>query len=146
MRVLFNSYSKQQSKAMWNSCYTDYFSCYTDYFYMSTVVKQGSVLSAILFTIYIDKLLIMLRDSRYGCIIDKCYTEAISYADDITLSCPSIRCLHRMQDICNEFAAEHYLIFNSKKSFAIKYGKEVNDTKYVLLDKIKVTGLLVLNT
>ena len=38
-----------------------------------------------------------------------------------------------MLDICNKFAAEHYLIFNSKKSHAIKYGKEVNDTEYVLL-------------
>ena len=44
-RVLFDSYSRQQSRGMWNSCYTDYF-------YMSNGVKQGSVLSAILFTIY----------------------------------------------------------------------------------------------
>ena len=66
--------------------------------------------------INIDKLLIMLRDSGFGCKIDNCYTGAISYADDITLSCPSIRVLNRMLDICNKFAAEHYLIFNSKKS------------------------------
>ena len=46
IRVLFDSYSRQQSRAMWNSCYTEYF-------YMSNGVKQGSVLSAILFTIYI---------------------------------------------------------------------------------------------
>ena len=60
---------------MWNSCYTEYF-------YMSNGVKQGSVLSAILFTIYIDRLLILLRDSGVGCKIDNCYTGAISYADD----------------------------------------------------------------
>ena len=126
IRVLFDSYSRQQSRAMWNSCYTEYF-------YMSNGVKQGSVLSAILFTIYIDRLLILLRDSGVGCKIDNCYTKAISYADDITISCPSIRGLNRMLDICNKFAAKHYLIFNSKKSLAIKYGKEVNDTEYVLL-------------
>ena len=74
---------------MWNSCYTDYF-C------ISNGVKQGSVLSAILFTIHVDKLLIMLRDSAFGCKIDNC--------------CPSIRGLNRMLDICNKFAAEHYLI------------------------------------
>ena len=50
---LFDSYSRQQSRAMWNSCYTDYF-------YMSNGIKQGSVLSAIVFTIYIDRLLILL--------------------------------------------------------------------------------------
>ena len=56
-------YSRQQSRAMWNSCYTDYF-C------MSNGVKQESVLSAILFTIYIDKMLIMPRDSGFRCKID----------------------------------------------------------------------------
>ena len=32
---------------------------------------------------------------------------ALSYADDLTLSCPSIRGLNRMLEICNSFAAEH---------------------------------------
>ena len=75
----------------------------------------------------------MLRDSGFGCKIDNCYTGAISYADDITLSCPSIRGLNRMLDICNKFAAEHYLIFNSKKFLTIKYGNEVIDTEYVYI-------------
>ena len=105
---------------------------------MSNGVKQGSVLSAILFTIYIDSLLILLRDSGVGCKINNCYPGAISYADDITLSYPSIRGLNRMLDICNKFAAEHYLIFNSKRSLAIKYGKEVNYTAYVLLGQNRI--------
>ena len=82
--------------------------------------------------------MILLRNSGVGCKIDNCYTGAISYADDITLSCPSIRGLNRMLDICNKFAAEHYLIFNSKKSLAIKYGKEVNGTEYVLLGQNRI--------
>ena len=40
-----------------------------------------------------------------------------SYADDITLSCPSICGLTRI-DICNKLAADHYLIFNSNKMYA----------------------------
>ena len=107
---------------MWNSCYTEYF-------YMSNGVKHGSVLTVILFTIYIDRLLVLLRDSGVGCKIDNCYTGTISYADGITLCCLSIRGLNRMLDICNKFTAEQHLIFNSKKSLAIKYGHEVNDTE-----------------
>ena len=102
---------------------------------MSNGVKQGSVLSAILFTISFDRLLILLRDSGVGCKTNNCYTGAISYADDMTLSCPSIRGLNRMLDICNKFAAEHYLIFNSKKSLTIKYGKEVDKTVCVAWPK-----------
>ena len=30
------------------------------------------------------------------------------------------------------------MIFNSKKSLAIKYGKEVNDTEYVLLGQSRI--------
>ena len=116
---------------MWNSCYTEHF-------YMSNGAKQVSVLLAILFTIYIDRLLILPRNSGVGCKINNCYTGAISYADDITLSCPSIRGLNRMLDICNKFAAEHYLIFNSKRSLAIKYGKEMNNTEYVLLGQNRI--------
>ena len=77
---------------------------------MSNGVKQGGVLSAILFTPYLDKLLIRLKNSNIGCSINGCYTGALSYADDITLSCPSIRGLNRMLEICNSFAAEHNLI------------------------------------
>ena len=40
-----------------------------------------------------------------------------------------------MLDIYNKFAAEHYLIFNSNKSLAIKNGNEVNNTEYVLLSE-----------
>ena len=46
---------------------------------MSNGVKQGSVLSAILFTIYIVRLLILLRDFGVGCKINNCYTGAISW-------------------------------------------------------------------
>ena len=80
------------------------------YFYMSNGLKQGIVLSAILFTIYIHRLLISLRDSRFGCKINNCYIGAISHDDDITLSCTSICGLNRMLDICSKFAAEHYLV------------------------------------
>ena len=75
----------------------------------------------------------MRRDSGFGCKVDNGYTAAIFCTHEITLSCPSIRGLNRMLDICNKFAAEHYLIFNSKKSLAIKYGNNVIDTEYVLL-------------
>ena len=64
----------------------------------------------------------MLRDSGFGSKIDNCYTGAISYADDITLSCPSICGLNRMLGICNKLAAEHYLIFNSKSLLQLSVG------------------------
>ena len=81
--MLLDCYIRQESRASWSSYYTDYFT-------MSNEVKQGGVLSAILFTLYLDKLLIRLKNSNIRCNINGCYTGALSYVDDITLSCPSI--------------------------------------------------------
>ena len=91
-----------------------------------------------MFTLYLDKLLIRLKNSNIGCSINGCYTGALSYADDITLSCLSIRGLNRMLEICNSFAAEHNLIFNTKKLLGIKYGDLIcaSETIYSILEKI----------
>ena len=50
---------------------------------MSNGVKQKRVLCAILFTLYLDKLLIRLKNYNIGCCINGCYIGALSYADDI---------------------------------------------------------------
>ena len=50
------------------------------------------------------------------------YMGALSYADDITIICPSIRGLNKMLKICNEFAQSNKIIFNSKKTICIKFG------------------------
>ena len=100
--------------------------------------KGGGILSAILFTLYLDKLLFRLKNSNIGCSIKGCYTGALSYADDITLSCPSIRGLNRMLEICNTFAAEHNLIFNTKKSVGIKYGDPVCASETIYLGENKI--------
>ena len=42
------------------------------------------------FSLYIDPLLDRLRRSGYGCHIKGVYMSALSYADDITIMCPSI--------------------------------------------------------
>ena len=41
---------------------------------------------------------------------------ALSYADDITIICPSIRGLNKMLKICDEFAQSNKIILNSKKN------------------------------
>ena len=70
-------------------------------------VKQGGVLSPILFTVYIDELLLKLRSSGFGCYIDDTFVGALGYADDVTLMSPSIRGLKQMGNICETFAMEY---------------------------------------
>ena len=52
---------------------------------MRNGVKQGSVLSHLLFAIYNDSLLNKLEESGVGCHMGGHFTRALAYADDITL-------------------------------------------------------------
>ena len=54
---------------------------------------------------------------------------ALSYADDITISCPSLYGLNIMLDICNNFAHE-----NTKKTVCIKFGELIKPQEFVKLD------------
>ena len=103
---------------------------------MSIGVKQGGVLSAILLTIYIDKLLCKLKRSGLGCRTS--YVGALSYADDITLLCPSIKGLNKMLDICNSFADMYDIQFNAKKSLGIKFGGQPVMSEVLCLAKSRI--------
>ena len=83
-RLIFNSYIRQEARASWGSHFSGYF-------HFGNGVKQGGVISARLFTVYIDKLLMDLKRSGYGCHLGDTCTGVLSYADDITLICPSLR-------------------------------------------------------
>ena len=48
-------------------------------------VKQGGVLSPILFGIYMDNFIKRLKDSNIGCKIGDNYVGVFCYADDLTL-------------------------------------------------------------
>ena len=54
-------------------------------FNVSNEVKQGKVLSPILFAIYTDGLLKRLEETGVGCHMGSRFTGALAYADDITL-------------------------------------------------------------
>ena len=63
----------------------------------------------------------------FACIIfiHHIYAGALSYADDITLLCPSVWGLNEMLKICNKYRLENNIIFNSKKTVCIKFGSTI---------------------
>ena len=81
-------------------------------------MSKGGVLSPILFGMYIDELLSLLRNSGYGCKVGHFYCGAIGYADDLSLISPSLMC-----DISLAFASEFDIKFNPMKCQLLYYGK-----------------------
>ena len=89
------------------------------------------VLSPILFTMYIDKLLVILRTSGIGCHIGSAYIGALSYDDDITIPCPSIQGLNEMIVLCCEYANDYDITFNPKKTVCILFGSKITIEEHV---------------
>ena len=91
LRLLAYVYSYQRYNVKWNNSVSQSFSVYNG-------VKQGAILSPTLFSIYIDDLFDILRESGYGCNINGYFYGAASYADDIVLLSPSRTGLQHMID------------------------------------------------
>ena len=79
-------------------------------------VKQGGVISPLLFTIYIDQLFQRLKQLGLGCHVGLTYAGAFCYTDNIALVATSICCLIEMVNICEQFAYEYHISFNPSKS------------------------------
>ena len=92
-------------------------------FPISNAVRQGGVLSPILFTIYIDELLHDLRNLGVGCFWDSHFAGAFGYADDVVLLAPSPAALRLMFRCCEEFASKRSLRFNPTKTQLIRFSR-----------------------
>ena len=96
-------------RVRWNLTFSELFS-------VSNVVKQGGVLSPILFSLYFDKLLVELRELGIGYHMNGLFIGAFLYADDITIIAPSCYALNSMFNVCEEYALSHDILFNSLKT------------------------------
>ena len=85
-------------------------------FNVSNGIRQGGVLSPILFTVYLDDLLNKLSDSGVGCYWDHLFAGAVYYADDIVLLAPCSSALRILLNICSSFSVPHCVRFNTNKT------------------------------
>ena len=120
IRVLLDSYLDQRICAAWGACQSDFFQA-------TNGVKQCSIISPILFTVYVDELIARLQASGLGCNIGRSYIGVLGYADHLTLLSPSVNALSKMVGICEEYAKEYEIVFNCKKTVGIQFGNRCNN-------------------
>ena len=85
-------------------------------FPVSNGVRQDGVLSPILFTVYIDKLLQHFQNLGVECHGEGLFVEHLCYADDLAVLALSAGTLRKMLQVCSDFATERNLSFNAEKT------------------------------
>ena len=99
---------------------------YGEYFGSSNGVRQGGISSPLIFTVYVDELIMRLKKSGIGCYVGHEFYGCLGYADDFKLLCPSVKGLRKMLHICEEFGNEYSVKYNSKKTVCIKFSRVSN--------------------
>ena len=109
VRLLMNWYSNQKLYAKWGDKKSESFKS-------TNGIKQGGLLSPVLFNLYLDELSTALNDVHVGCMIGGARVNHILYADDLALVSPSLSGLEKLNKICELEAQSHNIIFNAAKS------------------------------
>ena len=107
-------------------------------------MKQGGVLSPILFGVYNNSLLDKLDKSRAGCYIGQIFMEAFGYADDIILLAPCKKSLCVLLNICKQFSLEFQVNFNLSKSKLIVFSNANDFDTSVLFNNQMISILVIL--
>ena len=127
VRLLIFIYTNQEVCTKWRAQISHPFR-------VSNGIKQGGVLSPVLFCVYFDELLDRLKSSGYGCYIGKTYSGALAYADDIVLLAPTRLSIEKMLKICALYAKEYDVLFNPEKSKHMVFGRNVENKNVIVMD------------
>ena len=107
-------YSKQEICIKWGN---ETSSCFT----ISNGVRQGGILSPVLFSIYMDDLSVLLSQSGIGWHIDDLCINHVFYTDDLCPMAPCAIALQELITLCYDYSIEIDMNFNALKSYCIAF-------------------------
>ena len=88
-------------------------------FCLSNSVKQGGIISPVLFNVYMDDLSCALNRSNIGARIAGEIVNHLSYADDLCLICLSSAGMQKLLNVCSNYATGYRLLYNAYKSYSL---------------------------
>jgi hypothetical protein len=89
-------------------------------------VRQGGVLSPLLFSLAIDSIVYRIKSANVGCYISTICCSIFLYADDILLLSPTVTGLQILLSACEKELVDLDMRINAKKSLCIRFGSRYN--------------------
>ena len=120
LTVIHSMYQNMTSKVQWRGNTSEEFCILQG-------TRQGGVLSADLYELYINNLLIQLENSGCGLSIGNIYLGSPTVADDMTLLTNITQELQTMLDIANNYAVDEKYRFNPSKTDIVNLGGKMED-------------------
>ena len=109
LRLLSNELIGQYTCVRWGSTHSEFFP-------IGNGVKQGGILSPLLFNVYMDNLNLQLHRQSIGCSVGSTVENHMLYADDVVLFAPSAKGLQKLLDFSHTYSCNHDIEFNPSKS------------------------------
>ncbi len=107
LRTIIDMYERQESRASWENMYGDYFGCING-------VRQGGVISPLMFTNYMDELLNQQQASCIGC-----HIGILAWVLWITGICPGLRALKRGSWYVNSVVIDLVSVTMSRNQYVL---------------------------
>lgn len=133
IRVLHFWYANQTMRVRWGNTTSDPF-------LVTNGVRQGGILSPMLFNLYMDDLSKRLKDCKTGCMVGDRLINHLLYADDLVIMSPYSAGLQQLLRVCSDYGQQFDIKFNSKKSVIMMVKTKEDRTKtfptFVLSDNV----------
>ena len=126
-------------KVRWGNTFSEWFS-------VKNGVRQGGVLSPILFDVYVDVISVTLNNMNIGCVIGNLIINHLFYADDLVLISPSRNGLQRLVNICYKLGIDLDIKYNEKKTMCVIFYTKRDQSYEYLLILLNNKSLLAIDT
>ena len=145
VRLLASWYSKLFCSVKWGNSFSNTFS-------LCQGVRQGGILSPVLFAVFVNSILTKLEKSNSGCYLKTIYFNSFMYADDLLLLAISLSDMQKLIDICAKECKEIGMEINSKKSACMRIGLRhncnarsltINGTVLPWKNEIRYLGIII---